>query len=231
MAREPILLVEDDENIQQLVTYNLVKQGYRVLCADSGEEALAILGRERAALVLLDIMLPGMDGLAVCRGIRAAESTKALPMIILSAKGEEEDIVTGLNLGADDYLTKPFSPKMLLTRIAAVLRRSQQEGRKDAPKQDLLVVGRLTVDPSRHLVTHEGREIHLTVTEFAILELLVRRPGWVFTRQQIIDKVRGYEYAVTPRLVDVQIFGLRKKMGEAGKLIETVRGIGYRFKE
>lgn len=231
MAKERILLVEDDEDIQQLVTYNLVKHGYRVSCADTGEQALATLDAGRPDLILLDIMLPGLDGLQVCRAVRAAETSREIPIIILSAKGEEGDIVSGLNLGADDYLTKPFSPKVLIARVSAMLRRRGQEIKPAAAGPDVLRVHNLEIDAGRHEVRVDGAPVSLTVTEFRILECLARRPGWVFTRQQVIDQVRGYEFMVTPRLVDVQVFGLRKKLGEAGSLVETVRGIGYRLRE
>jgi two-component system alkaline phosphatase synthesis response regulator PhoP len=227
-----ILIVEDDEDIQQLVSYNLIKNGFQVSCAYSGEEALELLRQERPDLMLLDLMLPGIDGLEVCRKIKRDEAAREIPIVILSARGEESDIVAGLELGADDYITKPFSPKVAIARVRAVLRRRSEQAAK--PKKDgqaVIRVHDLLIHPGRHEVSVAGTPVILTITEFGILHLLARRPGWVFTRQQIIDAVRGYGYLVTPRAVDVQIFGLRKKLGDCGRLIETVRGIGYRLQE
>lgn len=232
MAKPNILVVEDDPDIQQLVSYNLIKAGMHVTCADKGEEALAVLGHEQVDGIILDLMLPGVDGLEVCRRVRAQEPTRNIPVIILTAKGEDDDVVTGLDTGADDYVTKPFSPKVLVARLLAVMRRKQKSGgneQADASKE--LTLHGLTIHPGRHEVHLHGRPIQLTGTEFAIVYLLAGRPGWVFTRQQIIDQVRGYDYLITPRAVDVQIFGLRKKLGTTGQLIETVRGLGYRMKE
>ncbi|HIJ89897.1 MAG: response regulator transcription factor [Desulfobulbaceae bacterium] len=231
MARETILVVEDDENIQQLVGYNLAKAGYHVLYADNGEQALTVIKRERPELIVLDLMLPGLDGFEICKLVRKEPKTKNLPIVMLTAKGEENDIAAGLDLGADDYITKPFSPKILISRVKAALRRKDglaDEG-SGSKKNTPLAIHGITIDPNRYEVMVGGEAVVLTVTEFSILELLARRPGWVFNRQQIIDGVRGYDYVITPRAVDVQVFGLRKKLGEAGKYIETVRGIGYRM--
>ncbi|MFZ5799367.1 MAG: DNA-binding response regulator [Desulfobulbus sp.] len=232
MTKPNILVVEDDADIQQLVSYNLIKAGMHVTCADQGEEALAVLEREKIDGVILDLMLPGQDGLEVCRRIREQKETSALPVIILTAKSEDDDVITGLDTGADDYVTKPFSPKVLIARLLAVMRR-KGENRIDsdnAADREISLHG-LTIHPGRHEVHLLGRPVRLTGTEFTILHILAARPGWVFTRQQIIDRVRGYEYLITPRAVDVQIFGLRKKLGKAGQLLETVRGLGYRMKE
>jgi len=232
-----VLIVEDDEDILQLLSYNLVKDGYRVLCAESGEAALEMVAKSLPDLVLLDLMLPGIDGLAVCRTFKQKEPATGIPVIMLTARGEEADIVKGLNLGADDYVTKPFSPKVLLARIKAVLRRKGQGNEVLLPpaggeQAEVVSVNGLEIDSGRRLVTFQDRSIeNLTVTEFDILCVLAKRPGRVFTRQQIIDQIRGYEYLVTERLVDVQIFGLRKKLAEAGAFVQTVRGIGYKFKE
>ena len=233
MGKVTILVVEDEASIQQLVSYNLIKAGFHVTCADSGEEALSCLLKEEIDCILLDLMLPGMSGLEVCETIRrkTGENGRYVPIIMLTAKGEEEDIVEGLEFGADDYIAKPFSPKVLIARIKAVLRRSH-ELRETEDKDDSapIVVDDLEIDRGRHEVRLQGEFLHLTMTEFGILVLLASKPGWVFTRQQIIDSVRGYDFLVTPRAVDVQIFGLRKKMGAFGKLIETIRGVGYRYK-
>jgi len=201
----------------------------------SGEEALAVARAESPDLVVLALMLPGVDGLTVCRRLKSDPATPSIPIIILTAKGDEADIVKGLNLGADDYVTKPFSPRVLLARAEAVLRRAsvapakQAEGREEAPP--VIEVRELVIDPQRHEVRVGGRPIELTSTEFRVLELLASRPGWVFTRHRIIDGVHGKDYPVTERAVDVQIVGLRKKLGVAGSYIEAVRGVGYRFKE
>lgn len=233
MGKVTILVVEDEASIQQLVSYNLIKAGFHVTCADSGEEALDCLLKETIDCILLDLMLPGMSGLEVCETIRrkTGDQSRYIPIIMLTAKGEEEDIVEGLEFGADDYIAKPFSPKVLIARIKAVLRRSHE--RRETEKKDdgaLIVVDDLEIDRGRHEVRLQGEFLQLTMTEFGILALLASKPGWVFTRQQIIDSVRGYDFLVTPRAVDVQIFGLRKKMGDFGKLVETVRGVGYRYK-
>lgn len=233
MGKVTILVVEDEAVIQQLVSYNLIKAGFNVSCADTGEEALDFLLREDIDCVLLDLMLPGMSGLEVCETIRRKSETNgcSIPIVMLTAKGEEEDIVQGLEYGADDYVTKPFSPKVLIARIKAVLRRGfekQKTAAEDNPST--ILVDDLEINKGRHEVKLCGDLLHLTMTEFGILTLLAGKPGWVFTRQQIIDSVRGYDFLITPRAIDVQIFGLRKKMGESGNLIETVRGVGYRYK-
>lgn len=231
MARETILVVEDDENIQQLVGYNLAKAGFHVLYADNGEQALSVIKREKPELIVLDLMLPGLSGFEICKLVRKDPKTKNLPIVMLTAKSEENDMAAGLDIGADDYITKPFSPKILISRIKAALRRKEglsEEGGESKKNTPLTIHG-ITIDPNRYEVLVGEETITLTVTEFSILELLARRPGWVFNRQQIIDGVRGYDYVITPRAVDVQVFGLRKKLGEAGKHIETVRGIGYRM--
>lgn len=232
MHKASILVVEDDADIQQLVSYNLVKSGFNVTCADSGEEALQILEQEQVDLILLDLMLPGKDGMEVCTLIRAKTDFSQPPIIMLTAKSEEDDIVTGLSCGADDYVTKPFSPRVLIARIQAMLRRKQEKiVEEERPDRDIIQINSIVIDPGRHEVLVEGRQVHLTATEFTILEQLASRPGWVYSRQQIIDKIRGYDYLITSRAIDVQIFGLRKKLGKMGSCIETVRGIGYRLKE
>lgn len=228
MAKEKILVVDDEEDILELVRYNLTKEGFQVECALSGEEGLAKLKKRPADLILLDLMLPGMDGLEVCRQVKRNSATEQIPVIMLTAKGEDADIVTGLELGAEDYVTKPFSPRVLLARIKAVFRRQKQEASEDTA---VLAAHELTVNPSRHEVLVEGKPVSLTAGEFRILHFLIRRPGWVFSRDQIISAVKGDDYPVTERSVDVQIVGLRKKLGSAGALIETVRGVGYRFKD
>jgi two-component system, OmpR family, alkaline phosphatase synthesis response regulator PhoP len=228
MANEHVLAVEDEEDILELVRYNLEKEGYRVTGVLSGEEALRRARSQPPDLIVLDLMLPGMDGLTVCRELKQDAKTRDLPIVILTAKGEEADIVAGLELGADDYVTKPFSPRVLLARIRAVLRRRRTE---PAAASDSLEIHGMVIHPGRHEVLIQGRPVDLTVTEFRLLAFLARRPGWVFTRSQIVQGVQGEDYAVSERAVDVQIVGLRKKLGPAGQYIETVRGVGYRLKD
>ena len=228
--KKTILIVEDDEDIQQLVGYNLIKAGFLVEYGDSGEQALETIKDQMPDLILLDLMLPGMDGTELFRIIRSDSKLNDIPIIMLTAKGEESDIISGLDHGADDYITKPFSPKILLSRIKAVLRRKAKDSAPKAQELgDIIKINDLIIDPGRYEVKIAGSPINLTPTEFGILQLLTKKAGWVFSRQQIIDAVRGYDYLVTPRTIDVQMFSLRKKLGETGKKIETVRGIGYRF--
>lgn len=228
MAREAVLVIEDEQDIQELIRYNLAKEGYRVTLAETGEDGLSHARNQTPDLILLDLMLPGIDGLEVCRQIKADQTLRPVPIIMLTAKGEESDIVTGLELGADDYVTKPFSPKVLVARIRAVLRRQTIPSEDD---QSRLAVHEIVIDPGRHEVKVGEEAVSLTHTEFLILHLLAKRPGWVYTRYQIVNQVRGDDAIVTDRSVDVQIVGLRKKLGDAGRYIETVRGVGYRFKE
>jgi two-component system alkaline phosphatase synthesis response regulator PhoP len=228
MPRENVLVVDDEADILQLVQYNLAKDGYRVTFADSGEAALKTARTQLPDLIILDLMLPGLDGLEVCKRLRADSKTQHIPIIMLTAKGEEADIVTGLELGADDYITKPFSPRVLAARVKTVLRRktAQVEDNKAVVKiHDLLI------HPGRHEVLVRGQRVDLTNTEFRILHLLARRPGWVFTRYQIINGVQGEDVAVTDRSVDVHVVSLRRKLAECGDYIETIRGVGYRFRE
>ncbi len=233
MAKINVLVVEDEADIQQLVSYNLIRAGFHVTCADTGEEALERLRSENIDCVLLDLNLPGISGLEVCTTMRKVEANiqGSIPIIMLTAKGEEEDVVSGLECGADDYITKPFSPKVLIARIKAVIKRAYaDQNQTDEAKKSVIVVDGLEIDKGKHEVRLNGEQIQLTTTEFSILSLLAAKPGWVFTRQQIIDFARGYDFLITPRAIDVQIFGLRKKLNEQGKMIETVRGIGYRFR-
>jgi two-component system, OmpR family, alkaline phosphatase synthesis response regulator PhoP len=179
-------------------------------------------------LVLLDLMLPGMDGLEVCRKLKADPQTQAIPVVMLTAKGEESDIVAGLELGAEDYITKPFSPRLLVARARAILRRRTEA---QPEEKAVIKIDDLAIDPGRRSVTVRGKDVTLTETEFRLLHLLARRPGWVFTRNQIIDAVRGEDCAVTDRSVDVHVVGLRRKLGPCGKRVETIRSVGYRFTE
>ena len=228
MAHETILIVEDEKDIAELVAYNLKKAGFRTRVAESGEKGLALAASSPPDLVLLDLMLPGVDGREVCRRLKSGEATRRIPVVMLTARGEESDVVAGLELGADDYVTKPFSPKVLIARVRSVLRR-RAEPIPDQP--DRIRLHELDIDLARHQVTCGGAAVELSATEFGLLVFLARRPGWVFSRAQIISGVRGEDYPVTERAVDVQVLGLRRKLGPCGEVIETVRGIGYRLRE
>jgi len=228
MARESILVVEDEDDIRELVSYNLEREGYVIVGVGSGEEGIDAAQREKPDLILLDIMLPGVNGLDVCRTLKGAVKTSTIPIIMVSARGEESDVVAGLELGADDYIIKPFSPKVLTARIRAVLRR------RSSPQSEAsasLKIHELSINPGKHETFLAAAPLVLTATEFRILHYLARHPGWVFTRQQIVDAVHGDDYPVTDRSIDVQIAGLRKKLGDFSEYIETVRGIGYRMRE
>jgi two-component system alkaline phosphatase synthesis response regulator PhoP len=228
MAKETILLVDDEEDILELLDYNLSKEGFTILRVTTGEDALAVARKNLPDLVLLDLMLPGIGGLDVCRILKGDDRTQPIPIVMLTAKGEESDVVAGLELGASDYITKPFSPRVVVARVRAVLRR----GAHALPAADAAVrFHNIEIHPGRREVRVDGASIDLTFTEFGILHFLSRHPGWVFTRYQIVEAVHGDDYAVTDRSIDVQIVSLRKKLGSAGSVIETVRGVGYRFKE
>lgn len=228
MSKKNILIVDDDEDILELIDYNLIKGGFDTIRVKTGEEALDSVRRDRPDAVVLDLMLPGIGGLDVCRRIKEDPETRQIPVLMVTAKGEEADIVTGLEIGASDYITKPFSPRILVARLRAVLRHSRQGYPDD---QEVLRIHGIEIRPGHRKVQVDAKPVDLTFTEFSILHFLARRPGWVFTRYQIVEAVRGDDYPVTDRSVDVQIAGLRKKLGPAGKFIETVRGVGYRFKE
>ena len=228
MGKQRILVVDDEEDILELVRYHLAREGYDVVVSASGEEALKKAKKESFDLVVLDLMLPGLDGLEVAKALKADAKTRTLPIIMLTAKGEDADVVGGLEIGADDYITKPFSPRVLVARIKTVLRRRSRE---PVGESDSISIHDLDIHPGRRSVIAGGKPVELTFTEFQLLHTLARRPGWVFTRSQIVDAVRGSDYPVTDRSVDVQVVGLRKKLGAHGSYIETVRGVGYRFKE
>lgn len=228
-VKKQILIIEDEADIRELVRYNLEREGFAVSEAESGEDGLKAAAKKRPDLILLDLMLPGKDGLQICRELKHNEDARSIPVVMMTARGEESDIITGLELGAEDYVVKPFSPKVLTARVKAVLRRS--EAAAEPSPEDVLRMGDLVIHPGRHEVCMNGRPVDLTASEFGILHFLARRPGWVFTRYQIVDAVHGDDYPVTERSVDVQIVGLRKKLKKAGSCIETVRGIGYRFKD
>jgi len=229
MAQETILLVEDEHDIQDLLKFHLEREHFTVTAIDTGEDALQFLETHKVSLILLDLMLPGIDGLEVCRRLKDGPETREIPIIMLTAKDGEADIVAGLEMGAADYVSKPFSPRVLIARIHAILRRPSSS--LDDNSGPIIEMGVLTIDPGRHKVEIKGKEIQLTYTEFRILKLLAETPGHARSRQQIVDQVRGESYAVTERIVDVQMVSLRKKLGALGDWIETVRGVGYRFKE
>lgn len=227
MASERILVVDDERDILELIRFNLEREGFAVFTVDTGEAALAQTTRIRPDLVVLDLMLPGLDGMRVCRRLREDEATRRIPVLMLTARTEDSDIVTGLEAGADDYITKPFSPRVLVARIRAILRRGGAEG--TAEDRQVVQIHGIRIDISRHEVSIDDRRVQLSATEFAILVFLAQNPGWVFSRTKIIDTVKGKDYPVTERSVDVQILGLRKKLGDRGKLVQTVRGVGYRL--
>lgn len=222
-----ILVVEDESDIQELLRYNLASDGYEVATVDTGEQGLSQVLQFKPHLILLDLMLPGLGGLEVCKRLKGDPATRDAKVIMLTARGEEADVVLGLEAGADDYITKPFSPRILLARIRAVLRRIEEPDERTS----VLRVGGIELDAERIEVKVEGVAVELTASEFKLLHHLMRKMGRVYTRQQIIDAVMGEDYAVTERSVDVQVVGLRKKLGSAADFIETVRGIGYRFKD
>lgn len=228
MANEVVLVVDDEPDILELISYNLGREGFTVHAVESGERALEAAAKVKPHAIVLDRMLPGLDGVAVCRRLKRNEQTSGIPVIMLTAKTEDTDVVDGLNAGADDYVTKPFSPKVLTARLKAVLRRSQTGA--DTESATYLSAHGIELDSVRHEVFVDSNQIHLSATEFMILDHLMRHPGWVFSRNKIIDSVRGKDYPVTERSVDVQILGLRKKLGERGSVIETVRGVGYRLR-
>ena len=226
MANEKVLVVEDDADIRELMRYNLERDGYKVVECASAEDAHLFLEKKFVDIILLDLMLPGCDGCAFCRKIRALEKTSHIPVIMVTARNEDADIVAGLEVGADDYLTKPFSARVLLARVKAVLRRCAVE---PVDSQNVITLGPIEIDRKYHSVKVDGKALILTLSEFKILDLFVRRPGIVFSRYQIVDAVHGEDYPVTDRSVDVQIVGLRRKLGKHSSLIETVRGVGYRM--
>jgi len=227
MPEEKILIIEDDKHISRLVKYNLEKAGYGCAIADDGEEALNALSKERPDLIILDIMLPGMDGFEACRLIKQNTKLKNIPIIMLTAKGEEVDRIVGLELGADDYVVKPFSPRELTLRIKAILKRGKIE---ESPK-DIIQRGNLIINVPKHQVTVNNKGIELTPIEFKLLVILIERNGRIQSRDQLLSDVWDMHADVFTRTVDTHIKRLREKLGKTGSKIETVRGLGYRFKE
>jgi two-component system, OmpR family, alkaline phosphatase synthesis response regulator PhoP len=224
-----IYVVEDENDIAELIRFNLTLEGHHVETFSTGEMVLRAIEKKKPDLIVLDLMLPGLSGLEVCSQLRGQEATAKTPIIMVTAKGEEQDVVRGLESGADDYVTKPFSPKVLLARVEAVLRRAGADSQKSI--LDVVRQAGLEINPGKVEVLVHGEKIDLTQSEFKILQFLAQRPGWVFTRMQIVEAIRGENYSVTDRTIDFQMVGLRKKMGPLGGMIETVRGVGYRFKD
>lgn len=229
MAKQRIFIVEDEADIRELLEYGLEREGFEVEAAGEGVSGLARIRRKLPDLILLDLMLPGIDGLEICRRLKQDESTRHIPIIMVTAKGEESDVVLGLGMGADDYIPKPFSPKEVVARVKAVLRRALLDPAVD--ERRVVSHGAFMVDPARHRVTVGEDDVDLTATEFRILHFLAARPGRVFEREQILSFALGPNTIVTDRSVDVHVRAIRKKLGEHRDLIETVRGIGYRFTE
>ena len=228
MATERILVIEDEPDIGEVIQYNLSREGYWVSVITDGDEAHDRVLRDSPDLVLLDLMLPGADGLEICRRLKEDHVTRSIPVIMVTAKGEESDIVLGLGMGADDYVPKPFSPRELVARVRAVLRRGTLK--VDAPSKPIVRHG-VTIDAGRHQVKIDGKNIPFTATEFRLLHFLASNPGRTFTRDQLLSRVIGESATVTDRNIDVHVRGVRKKLESYRDLIETVRGVGYRFED
>ncbi len=231
MAKTRVLVVEDEESIRELLKFNLENDGYDVELAGDGELGLRLAQAHPPDLIILDLMLPGIDGYQVCYKLRSDDRLKRVPVVMLTAKSEETDEVIGLGVGADDYVTKPFSPRVLLARLKAVLRRRAESEPASTEDQPVLTRGSITINPNRHEVLVHGQEACLTPIEFKILRFLASNPGRVYTRQRIIDEAQGEDVLITERTVDVHIVSLRRKLGDHAVVIETVRGVGYRFKD
>jgi len=229
MSRERIIAIEDEPDILEVVQYNLRREGYEVTGVENGEDGLNLVRKENPDLVLLDLMLPGMDGLEVCRRLKYEAATRSIPVIMVTAKGEESDVVLGLEVGADDYLTKPFGPRELVARVRAVLRRSTFRVEEDGPQR--VVLDELSIDPSRHEVVRNGEPIDLTATEFRLLHFLATHPGKVFSRQRLVKEAIGEDAYILERNIDVHVRAIRKKLGDDTDYIATVRGVGYRFRD
>lgn len=234
-VKKTILVVDDEKDLVDLLSYNLQRAGYATLTAGDGIAALEAAREKKPDLVLLDVMMPRLDGMEVTRRLKGTPQTSAIPVVILTAKGEETDIVVGLTLGADDYVTKPFSVKVLLARVASVLRRNEPAASTGMPDEatspNTLTAGPLTIDPNRHEVSVNGEVIKLTLTEFKLLAALVGAKGRVLTRNKLMDKAMGEGITVTDRAIDVHVTAIRKKLGDANWLVHTVRGVGYRLQE
>jgi two-component system phosphate regulon response regulator PhoB len=226
MAQERILVVEDEPSLTEVLSYNLQREGYEVVVVHDGREGLRKAQMLLPDLLILDLMLPGLGGLEICRELRGSSKTAHIPILMLTAKAEETDQIVGFAVGADDYVTKPFSVKVLLQRIKVLLRRTSNP----EPAGDLIELGSIKIDKRGHQVTREGQPVMLTPTEFRLLETLMRQPGRAFTRHDLMEAAIS-DAIVLERTIDVHIKSLRRKLGEAGDRIETVRGVGYRFRE
>lgn len=229
MSSKKIIIIEDEEDILEIIDYNLKKEGFKTLSSSNGSSGLNLIKKELPDGIILDLMLPGMDGLEICKELKSDPLTKNIPIIMLTAKSEESDIVIGLGLGADDYLKKPFSPKELIARIKAVLRRGQVK--QVSEKSEQIHIHDLTIDTTRHEVKVKNKRIDLTATEFRLLHFLASHPGRVFSRDQLLSRAIGEGAVVIDRNVDVHIRVIRKKLGKNREYIETIRGVGYRFKD
>ena len=231
MVKKKILVVEDDRDISELISYNLSREGYDIACLYDGSQAVDFVSKRKPDLIILDLMLPEMDGIEICRTLKGEAATKNIPIVMLTAKSEEADVVVGLQMGADDYIPKPFSPKVLVARIKAITRRTADLQVTAGSHDDLRNFGDFKMDLLKHKISYKSREIKLTSIEFDIIEFLSRSPGRVWSREQILDNVWKEGKFIIDRAVDVHVRGLRKKLGAAQDYIETVRGVGYRFKE
>lgn len=228
-TKPSVVVIEDEADIREVTEHNLAREGYQVSSSADGEQGLRLVRRKGPDLVVLDLMLPGLDGIEVCRQLKADSSTRSIPIIMVTAKGEESDIVLGLGMGADDYVTKPFSPKELIARIKAVLRRGPL---KDEPgSHERIVQDNVEIDVERHKVRVDGKPVNFTATEMRLLHFLASHPGRVFTRDHLLSRAIGDSSYVLDRNIDVHIRALRKKLGEHRNLIETIRGVGYRFQD
>jgi two-component system, OmpR family, alkaline phosphatase synthesis response regulator PhoP len=227
MSKGIVLVIDDERDLIELVRYNLEKEGFSVIGADNGESGLSLAASEKPDAIVVDLMLPGIDGLEVCRLLRADSGTARIPIIMLTAKGSEADRIVGLELGADDYVTKPFNPREFAARIKAILRRSSGFRQESA----IIRRGDLTIDPASHEVCCGRKKMDLTATEYRLLQFLASHPGFVYSRNALIDGALGKDVTVLERTIDVHIMSLRKKLGKCGEWIETIRGFGYRFRE
>jgi two-component system phosphate regulon response regulator PhoB len=229
MNRERILVIEDEPDILEMIRYNLDREGYRVSTVVNGEDGFERAQQDSPDLVLLDLMLPGIDGLEICRRLKADPVTRAIPIVMVTAKGDESDIVLGLGLGADDYVPKPFSPKELVARVKAVLRRAPL--REESSARERVVFGAVVIDAGRHRVSVSDNDVPFTATEFRLLHFLATHPGRIFTREHLLSRVIEDAAVVGERNIDVHVRSIRGKLGPQRDLIETVRGVGYRFHE
>jgi two-component system, OmpR family, alkaline phosphatase synthesis response regulator PhoP len=227
MSKGNVLVIDDEKDLIELIRYNFEKEGFRVIGANDGESGLSLVSSEKPDLIVIDLMLPGMDGLEVCRKLRSGSETSHIPIIMLTAKSSESDRIVGLELGADDYVTKPFSPRELGARVKALLRRSAGF----RPQPTIIRQGNLTIDPASHQVCSGEKKIDLTATEYRLLQFLASHPGFVYSRSALIDGALGSDVTVLERTIDVHIMSLRRKLGDCGQWIETIRGFGYKFRE